>query len=114
MSLGGYPMGAEYDRNAPWNQKEPRMVECPACGGKGHHWHAYNIRDNRETECTELVWGMLPETEEEAEAKGENFCQGEVEVCEVCDGEGEVEDDTDCEPDPDDYYERLRERSYDE
>lgn len=102
MSIGGYPMGAEYDPRAPWNQIEPRMIECSACGGKGHHWCAYDIRNNREIECTELVWDMLPETEEEAEARGENFCRGEVVVCEVCDGEGEVEDDFDYEPDYED------------
>ena len=35
MSCGGYPLGAEYDRNAPWNEKEPVMVKCEACNGKG-------------------------------------------------------------------------------
>lgn len=102
MSIGGYPMGAEYDPCAPWNQKEPAMVECSGCSGKGHHWHAFDIRHNRETECTELVWNKLPETEEEAEAKGENYIRGEVEVCSVCDGNGEVEYDEDYEPDYDD------------
>lgn len=56
MSMGGYPMGAQYDTRAPWNQKEPTMVECTACAGKGHHWYACDIRNNTTTECTELVW----------------------------------------------------------
>ena len=62
---------------------------------------AYDIEADYETECSEEVWNMLPETEEEAEAKGEHIIKGEKETCEVCDGEGEVE----YEPDYDDYDE---------
>ena len=32
---GGYPLGAEYDPRAPWNEKEPVMVKCEACDGSG-------------------------------------------------------------------------------
>lgn len=49
-------MGAEYDPRAPWNEKEPVMVKCEACDGKGKHWYAYDISANRETECTETTW----------------------------------------------------------
>lgn len=84
---GYYPAGAEYDPRAPWNEREPTMIECAACGGKGYHWHAYDFEADRETECTEETWELLPETEKE--------------TCEVCDGEGEVE----YEPDYDDYDE---------
>ena len=98
---GYYPAGAEFDPRAPWNEREPTMVECAACGGKGYHWYAYDIEADYETECSEEVWNMLPETEEEAEAKGEHIIKGEKETCEVCDGEGEVE----YEPDYDNYDE---------
>lgn len=30
-----YPDGAANDPRAPWNQKDPEMVECPECGGSG-------------------------------------------------------------------------------
>lgn len=50
---GYYPPGAEYDPRAPWNEKEPNMVKCEACNGKGYHWYAYNIETDKETECTE-------------------------------------------------------------
>lgn len=63
---GYYPAGAEYDPRAPWNEREPTMIECAACGGKGYHWHAYDFEADRETECTEETWELLPETEEEA------------------------------------------------
>lgn len=86
---GYYPAGAEFDPRAPWNEREPTMV------------YAYDFEADYETECSEEVWNMLPETEEEAEAKGEHIIKGEKETCEVCDGEGEVE----YEPDYDDYDE---------
>lgn len=31
MSTGGYPLGAEYDKNAPYNQPEPKDVEVEVC-----------------------------------------------------------------------------------
>ena len=103
---GYYPPGAEHDPRAPWNEKEPNMVKCEACNGKGCHWYAYNIETNEETECTEEAWCCLPETEEAAEAKHQHYIRGEKETCEACDGVGEVEYEADYEPDYDDYYER--------
>ena len=99
---GGYPLGAEYDSRAPWNEKEPTMVKCEACDGKGKHWYAYNIETNSETECTENAWNALPETEELAEAVRSRYMRGEVETCEVCDGSGKIEYEEDFEPDYDD------------
>lgn len=29
---GYYPAGAEYDPDAPWNEREPTMVECDGEG----------------------------------------------------------------------------------
>lgn len=102
---GYYPLGAEYDPRAPWNEKEPNMVKCEACDGKGSHWYAYNIETNEETECTEEAWLCLPETEDATEANGQHYCRGEKEICEVCGGIGEIEYEEDYEPDYDDYYE---------
>lgn len=98
---GYYPAGAENDPRAPWNEREPTYVECAACGGKGYHYHAYDINTGSETECTEQTYNLLPEDEDEAIARGQHFCKGEMETCDVCDGEGEVE----YEPDYDDYDE---------
>lgn len=33
--MDNYPDGAANDPNAPWNQKDPVMVECEDCGGGG-------------------------------------------------------------------------------
>ena len=30
-SFGGYPLGAEYDRKAPWKEKEPKQIEVEVC-----------------------------------------------------------------------------------
>lgn len=98
---GYYPAGAEFDPRAPWNEREPTMVKCEACDGNGYHWHSYDFVADHETECTEEEWEALPEDEEEAEALGLTCIKGEKEVCDACDGEGEIE----YEPDYDDYDE---------
>lgn len=100
---GYYPLGAEHDPRAPWNEIEPHYVKCEACNGKGCHWYAYNFEKNEDTECTEETWWCLPETEEKAEAKRQHYIRGEIETCDVCDGVGEVEYEDDYEPDYDDY-----------
>ena len=103
---GYYPPGAEHDPRAPWNEKEPHRVKCEACDGNGYHYYAYNFEKDEETECTVHIWNALPETEEQARALRQHYIRGEKEICEVCDGEGEVEYEEDYEPDYDDYYER--------
>jgi len=40
-----YPAGAEHDPNAPWNQVEPDVEECPECEGSGTIW------DDQELTC---------------------------------------------------------------
>ncbi|MDO4527679.1 MAG: hypothetical protein Q4C03_02700 [bacterium] len=78
------------------------MVKCEACNGKGYHYHAYNFEKDEETECTQNTWACLPGTEEEAIQQRGHYIRGEKEVCEVCDGAGEVEYEEDYEPDYDD------------
>ena len=94
-------MGAEYDSRALWNE-EPNRVKCEACDGKGKHWYAYDIEADRETECTETTWNILPGTEELAVSARSRYMRGGVETCEVCDGAGEVEYEEDYEPEYDD------------
>lgn len=101
---GYYPPGAEHDPRAPWNEKEPHMVKCEACNGKGHHYYAYNFHTDQETECTEETWSALPKFEEFAGTG--HYIRGEKETCGLCGGVGEVEYEEDYEPDYDDYYER--------
>lgn len=80
---------------------EPTMIECPTCGGKGYFYYAYDIENDREIECTEAAYECLPMTEDDARAKTQHYCRGEKEVCEVCDGTGEIEYEPDYEPEYD-------------
>ncbi len=77
------------------------MVECPECGGKGTFYYAYKVETGEAVEVTEAAYNCLPETEEMAISKGQNYYKCDEEVCEVCDGAGEVEYEEDYEPDYD-------------
>ncbi|MDD5950591.1 MAG: hypothetical protein PUC53_01790 [Bacteroidales bacterium] len=95
--------------------KEPDMVECPECAGKGAiAWWAIDRRTGDELEVSEATYACLPPTERLAETKGEWYYQGEVEKCENCDGTGEVVDDRGPEDffDEDAYMEARYERNY--
>ncbi len=79
------PLGAEYDPNAPWNEVEPDMETCNECGGCGKRFF-----DEDGNEVTECEYALFPD-------------KYEVEVCDYCDGTGEVETEP-YEPDPDEEY----------
>lgn len=91
MSIGGYPLGADYDPCAPWNYIEPDMEKCEACDGTGKIYYAYDIVGNLEIECTQDEWNQMPATEEEAEALGKQYARSDAFCCEACDGTGMVE-----------------------
>lgn len=95
---GYYPAGAEYDPRAPWNEREPTMIECAAKAITGT---PTTLRPTAKRNVPRKRGSCSHETEEEAIAKRMHFIKGEKETCEVCDGEGEVE----YEPDYDDYDE---------
>lgn len=99
---GYYPAGAEHATRAPWNCC-PVTVPCPACGGKGRHWRAYDFVADEMTECGEEEWNALPETEEEAEAKGLRLVRDWAETCDVCFGSGEAEYEHDYDDYEDEY-----------
>lgn len=99
---GYYPAGAEFDPRAPWNQEDPVMVECDDCDGTGYHFYSYDFVNDIEKECTETEWENLPDTEEEAKALDLVQIKGDKVTCDVCNGEGEVEEEP-YEPDYDEY-----------
>lgn len=99
---GYYPAGAEHDPNAPWNQEDPVMVECDECNGTGYLFYSYDFVNDIEKECTEAEWESLPDTEEEAQALDLEQIKGDKLTCDVCNGEGEVEQEP-YKPDYDDY-----------
>ena len=75
-----------------------RTVKCEACNGNGFHYHAYNIETQHESECTFSTWRILPETEAQARVLRQHYIRGTREICEVCDGVGEVEYEEDFDP----------------
>ena len=70
------------------------ITTCTHCNGTGHTpYLAFNIVSRQITPVTETTWLMLPDTEEKADAKRQNYCRIETEECHWCDGTGEVEYD---------------------
>ena len=80
-----------------------RRVKCEVCNGAGYHYYAYNFDTNVTTECTFSTWMILPETKCEARLHRQHFIRGTREICELCDGTGEVEYEEDFEPEYDEY-----------
>ena len=115
-SCGGYPLGAEHDPRAPWNQPDPVEVECPDCAGTGYAEEpfAVEVGTGRETPVTHIAWMCLPASEAEALARGQRWFRAPREECDTCGGSGRVEvDPRDIEDDGFDelaaeekYYER--------
>ncbi len=101
-------LGINSDR-CPVCGREPRMKECPVCGGKGGAYWAQSVESDDEMEVTPTAYDLLPETRKSAVMMRYRWFKGCFEPCMTCGGTGEVEADEDFGPDPDDYYDRMRE-----
>lgn len=108
-------MGINSDR-CPVCGKEPAMKTCPDCNGEGWFYYAFNIENGESFLVSREEYENLPDDEERAAAMSLRLCKGEIERCDTCDGEGEVEDDSDDEPDDcfeeDRYMEMLYEKEH--
>jgi hypothetical protein len=102
LESGWYPTGAQFDSSAPYNQVEVPKVKCEVCDGEGYIYYSYNIETDQLKEISKEEWERLP-TEEVAMAEGIFLCQSKPEMCDNCDGTGEVDDEYD-----DMYYEEER------
>ncbi|MDY5632507.1 MAG: hypothetical protein SPF56_08480 [Bacteroidaceae bacterium] len=87
MSSAYYPAGAEFSYFAPWNYHKP-MCKCEACDGTGHTYYAYDFLNDKDVECTEREYGLLPDDEATAEYMHKNLIKGIVETCMACQGTG--------------------------
>lgn len=66
-------------------------VTCPDCGGTGHGpYYKFDTIERRDIECSEEVYNLLPEDEDEAEEMGERYCKQDVETCPTCRGDGVI------------------------
>lgn len=93
MSSGGYPLGAEYDPRAPWNERPRRMRRCQCCDGQGFFYWIADVKTGEEQTTTERAYKMYPASLEQAIKRRTRFYRVEMERCEVCEGEGQVEID---------------------
>ena len=70
------------------------MDTCPDCKGTGYApYKAWHIHRHVETEVTKETWLIIPKDEDEALAKGENWCRMDRETCPTCKGMGEIPED---------------------
>ena len=73
-----------------WPEIDASIERCPECSGTGIDQRlAFNINSKQFVKVTEIAWLMLPKTENEARAKGQNYCRAEGN-CPICKGLGEV------------------------
>lgn len=89
------PVCAGHDTyNCPCCGEDVRMETCPDCKGTGYApYKAWHIHRHVETEVTKETWLIIPKDEDEALAKGENWCRMERETCPTCKGMGEIPED---------------------
>lgn len=79
-------MKAPYDEI--WHQ-------CPVCEGLGTIYTTFNIKTRTTKEVSEYDYSLLPDEEDEAEERGEEWVKESEEICPHCDGMGRVEEDSD-------------------
>lgn len=79
---------------------EPTMVTCPKCNGTGDlYFYAYSISQDDYYLVSEDVWEKLPATQAAARVLGVDLVQDECIICDMCCGNGEVDEkyaDYDC------------------
>lgn len=80
---GNYP-------NCPICGQEPAMRTCPDCEGIGYRYYIFNEDTNEVTECTEEEYSRYP-NERLARITNKSIYGLEPEVCERCEGRGEIE-----------------------
>jgi len=79
--------------NCPCCSEEVRMIPCPDCDAKGVVYHAFHIGERKFKKVTELAYTILPPDEDDARFMRGKWCQGGIEVCPTCRGEGEIPED---------------------
>ena len=77
------------DQNCPCCGMDVRMVECPDCED-GFEYYAFNIKTRQMSRCDKITFMILPYDEDDARNEGKNYCQGCIEPCRTCKGEGEI------------------------
>lgn len=84
---GGYPLGAQYDPRAPYNEV---TETCPECDGEGVIYMAWNMNRCSEERVNPHLYSMLPKNESKAILRGSILIQDEPHECTRCDGAGYI------------------------
>lgn len=69
------------------------MIPCPDCEAKGVVYYAFHIVERKFKKVTELAYTILPPDEDDARFMRGKWCQGSIDVCPTCRGEGEIPED---------------------
>lgn len=70
---------------------QPQKMQCPECGGYGMtDCTAWNIQTGEMVDVTQTTFIMLPEDENIARHKRQNYCKGDYCTCMMCGGEGVI------------------------
>ena len=80
------------DYDCPCCGETVNMIECPDCED-GFAYYAFNIKTRQRTRCTKITYIILPYDEDDAKYEGKTYCQGDIEPCPTCKGEGEIPED---------------------
>lgn len=73
--------------NCPCCSEEVRMMECPDCES-GYVYYAFDIYRRVSARVTRLAYAILPVDEDIAKEMNQRWCQGDIEICSTCQGEG--------------------------
>ena len=78
--------------NCPCCGESTRMMSCPDCEDGFEYW-SFNIKARKFVRVTQLAFSLLPFDEDDAKDENKNYCQGYIEKCSTCKGEGEIPKD---------------------
>lgn len=79
--------------NCPCCSDNARMIDCPDCEGSGGLYYAFHIVERRFEKVNEYAYACLPIDEDDALNCRQNWCQGHIDKCPTCNGEGEIPED---------------------
>lgn len=79
--------------HCPCCGEEVSMMECPDCEGGGYVYSSFNIKTRQFAKTTRTAYLVLPENEDIAAYNGENYCQGDIDICKTCHGSGIIYED---------------------
>lgn len=75
--------------NCPCCSPKVQIMTCPECDN-GYQYYAFDVIARKFVRVTELAYQILPFDEDDAYFEKKRYCQGCIEKCRKCNGEGEI------------------------